>query len=228
MNQFPSASSANSNLNNCSICFESDPHKMRVVYPFCRCAPGCSTRYLISKCLKSSKIIVKGINMHAPLTNSPDQDKVVVKKKGISIKFKEIIDDSIYRNINKPYKIYQDIMLNHFTDKNRPNLLQIQNYLKYRRKRHGDVNSIVGLNDFVNPKLYSNIDLKSYGEDEPIYFGNEIKEGDENTHFHLGITSKKLLDNIKNGCTFHLDCTYKIVKYGFPVLIFGCTDIRIT
>ena len=25
---------------------------------------------------------------------------------------------------------------------------------------------------------------------------------------------------------FHLDCTYKIIKYNFPLLIFGCTDIR--
>ena len=25
---------------------------------------------------------------------------------------------------------------------------------------------------------------------------------------------------------FHLDCTYNIVKYGFPVLVFGWTDLR--
>ena len=32
--------------------------------------------------------------------------------------------------------------------------------------------------------------------------------------------------NVQNGCVFHFDCTYKIVKYGFPLIVFGCTDIR--
>ena len=66
----------------------------------------------------------------------------------------------------------------------------------------------------------------TYESDEPFYFGAEVNDGGEEKHFHLGITSKSLLFNAKNGCTFHLDCTYKIVKYGFPVLVFGCSDIR--
>lgn len=34
--------------------------------------------------------------------------------------------------------------------------------------------------------------MNSFSQDEPIYFGNHIKEDDEQTHFHLGITSKKV------------------------------------
>ena len=51
-------------------------------------------------------------------------------------------------------------------------------------------------------------------------------EGDENNHFHLGITSKQLLKNVYNASTFHFDCTYRIVKYGFPVIVFRFTDLR--
>lgn len=224
--QFPKTSSANSNLNNCSICFEDNRHKMRVVYPFCKCKSDCSTRYLIQKCLNSQTIIVKGVNLHSPSTQIQVDS---TEKKGISNKFKEIIEDLAYRNITRPFKVYNEILLNHFNDPTRPNLVQIQNYLKYRRKKNGDINSIVGLEDFVTPKLFNKLDLNSYNEDEPIYFGNEIKEGDEDTHFHLGITSKTLLKTIwmyDDGCMFHLDCTYKIVKYGFPVLVFGWTDLR--
>ena len=70
------------------------------------------------------------------------------------------------------------------------------------------------------------MDLNTYPLDEPIYFGSEIMEGDENNHFHLGITSKQLLKNVYNASTFHFDCTYRIVKYGFPVIVFGFTDLR--
>ena len=39
------------------------------------------------------------------------------------------------------------------------------------------------------------------------------------------MTNKKLLRLINQGRIFHLDCTYKIIKYFYPVIIFGCTDI---
>ena len=112
LNQFPSMSSANSNLNNCTICPENDLHKMRAVYPFCRCSPNCLTRYLILKCLKSPTIIVKGLNIHPPSSNNASYQPEM-KKKGITAKFKEIIEDLMFRNISKPFKVYQQILLNH-------------------------------------------------------------------------------------------------------------------
>ena len=93
--------------------------------------------------------------------------------------------------------------------------------MKYKRKKHGDVNSIVGLFDHVQSKNYENINLLTYVPDEPFYFGCEIKEGSDECHFHLDITSKILLQNARNACSFHFDCTYKIVKYGIPLVVFG-------
>ena len=79
--------------------------------------------------------------------------------------------------------------------------------MKYRRKKHGDVNSIVGLFDHVQSKNYENINLLTYVPDEPFYFGCEIKEGSDECHFHLDITSKILLQNARNACSFHNNWT---------------------
>lgn len=202
--QYPKQSSGHANSNNCTICSDnSDCHKMVVLYPKCKCQNNCITRYLITKCQKIGQIVVKGVNMHPILNHSEIQTQAKKNKHGISVKYKEIIENLIYRNISKPYHIYQHLLLNHNGDLI-PKLTQIQSYMKYRRMRDGDVNSIEGLKEFVSPKVYENIELSNLAEDEPIYFGSEINEGDDSSHFHLGITTKKLLNNALNVLTFHL------------------------
>ncbi|CAF1057830.1 unnamed protein product [Brachionus calyciflorus] len=162
-------------------------------------------------------------DLHSITTIEETETKL---KHGISKKFKKIIEQYIYRNISIPLSIYHELLLANNEGHRKPALIQIQNYLKYRRQKHGEVNSIDRLLEYVQPKLFSNIEIVKYAIDLPFYFGAEINEGYDDSHFHLGITSKQLLANIFNACTFHFDCTYKIVKYGFPVMVFGCTDIR--
>ena len=80
----------------------------------------------------------------------------------------------------------------------------------------------------VKDKLFS--DNLEY--DEPFYFNVPLDNtglpvlgtGDPKDHLYLSITSKKLLNNLNNDGIFHIDCTYKLIKNGFPVLIFGITD----
>ena len=53
-------------------------------------------------------------------------------------------------------------------------------------------------------------------------------ECDKNKPFYLGFTSLgllKRLQNFNNQGTFHLDATYKIVKYNYPLIVFGFTDL---
>jgi hypothetical protein len=45
-------------------------------------------------------------------------------------------------------------------------------------------------------------------------------EVDDN-HFLLGVTTNALLENIQRSDIFHLDGTYKIIKYGFSLIVFG-------
>ncbi|RNA01869.1 hypothetical protein BpHYR1_027308 [Brachionus plicatilis] len=206
-NQFPKATSSHGNLNKCSICESNmDDHKMRVLYPHCRCSNDCQTRYLINKCVKTGQVLIKCLNPHVPVCpNISDETNKHLKKPGISKKYKVIIEDLIYRNIAKPYSIYQNILLDHGDDPSIPKLLQIQNFINYRRYRDGDINSIDGLLEHVTPRLISNLDFISLGKDESFYFGAEINEGSEEKHFHLGITSLALLSNLESRIVLTLE-----------------------
>ncbi|CAF0754992.1 unnamed protein product [Brachionus calyciflorus] len=61
-------------------------------------------------------------------------------------------------------------------------------------------------------------------------FGVDLDVGSDDDHFHLGMTSYNLLKNIElagpNKGIFHLDCTYKIIKFNYLLIVFGLTDIE--
>jgi hypothetical protein len=103
-----------------------------------------------------------------------------------------------------------------------PNLSKIQNYIKYRRIKNGDVKNTDGVSEFVNE--YQKKGIADFEMDEPMFFGEEYGNGSDENHFHLGLTSRYLLQNVRKSDFFHI--TYKIVKYNFPRILFGCTDIR--
>ncbi len=56
-----------------------------------------------------------------------------------------------------------------------------------------------------------------------------IGDGSEQNHLHIMATSKKLMSYLEQSLTgkgiLHLDCTYKITKSGFPLLVLGITDM---
>ena len=69
--------------------------------------------------------------------------------------------------------------------------------------------------------------LKQFPENKTLYFGLTNGVGTEENPFRLYWCSKKALNNWSEfSKTDHLDCTYKILKYGFPVLVDGFTDIN--
>ena len=59
-------------------------------------------------------------------------------------------------------------------------------------------------------------------EDQLFAFGADYGNGTDDYHFHCGFTSIKLLRLLEeintNSVLFHLDCTYKIVKYNCPLI----------
>ncbi|CAF0897848.1 unnamed protein product [Brachionus calyciflorus] len=76
-------------------------------------------------------------------------------------------------------------------------------------------------------------------DDEVFFFGLKLDNDDElvigtgtdDNHCYILLTTKKMLkfldDNIDNfPSIFHIDSTYKITKNGFPLLIFGRSDIK--
>lgn len=53
-----------------------------------------------------------------------------------------------------------------------------------------------------------------------------IHNGTATKHTHIMLTSKKLMLNAEKKGVFHLDATYKLIKNGFPLIVFGVSDIQ--
>ncbi|CAF1037438.1 unnamed protein product [Brachionus calyciflorus] len=73
-------------------------------------------------------------------------------------------------------------------------------------------------------KVNTDDDLVVFGvkKENGLY---KVGSGSDDDHCHFGLTSKKLIKNLVDGTIFHIDATYKIVKYCYPVIVFGFTDI---
>jgi len=139
-----------SNKTNCTICNNSDGHKMKVQYMDCNkndCNGECETRYKLMQCLNLSKCVIYSLNEHeVVVVSAPTEEQAKIKmRRGISYSTKEAIETILNeKNIRVPNKIFIEMTTN--KDKYNlnylPNLHQIQNYLKYRRVRCGDINNI--------------------------------------------------------------------------------------
>jgi len=91
--------------------------------------------------------------------------------------------------------------------------------------------------DNVLSEIKQAIKNQSYSEilddDDMFYFGakldnkNEVILGDgtDANHANILVTSKRLMENIEMHGVHHIDCTYKIFKQGFPLLVYGVTDM---
>jgi hypothetical protein len=57
---------------------------------------------------------------------------------------------------------------------------------------------------------------------DELFIGN----GTDKSHFNACFSCLKLLQKLDNIGQFHVDCTYKIIKYFYPLLVFGITDFN--
>ena len=216
--------------NSCFICKTS--HRMRIVYSDCvdrKCnSKGkiCTARTKVIICLKHSNTneqthLLYKLNEHLSQEFSQTM-------RGITPVVKKLIENLMYRFDAKPNRIYNLLKKKRFAkhvDKF-PTLKQIQTYFQTRRDQIGDNNDIIELKNYVDKLGYIDGDTSPH---KLFTFGNSLVECDEENSFYLGFTSLALLrraENFKNIGTFHIDCTYKIVKYCYPLIIFGFTDIQ--
>ena len=69
-------------------------------------------------------------------------------------------------------------------------------------------------------------------EDDPFFFNVkydkenkvDIGDGSDENHLHVCMTSRKLMSNIESNGIHHIDGTYRITVYGFPLIVYGVTD----
>lgn len=100
-----------------------------------------------------------------------------------------------------------------------PTRKQLENNMAYRRRIIFESSSIDDLKHFINSFRFIN-------EDKMFIFGEKLGNGDDANHFQLMFSSKTLISKVLNGQVFHIDGTYKIIKYFYPVIVFGCSDVN--
>jgi hypothetical protein len=183
----------------------------------------CEFKYKVLHCSKQhEKYRIYEHGVHAGV---PDTDE---KKRGIKNYVKDMIKECIYeKDISLPAKIQIKLRGKKFKCKfneevDIPSLEQIQNYVKYLKRKLGDNNKISDVKKFAKANKYH----EDIGDDEFFVFGEEFGSGGDNDHFQIGFTSKRLLSRIPDGVIFHCDGTYKIIKFGFPLIVFGISDIN--
>jgi len=201
--EFPPFSCENVKNTRCEIC-KSTTHKMKVQYchcknPFCfECEP-CAKKYLVKVCLKSEDVKyqkhwfyeVEGEH------NSNRFDRF--KLRGMSTVVKELVEDIIYNHDCKPKKIHIKLgSESYFSQVDvMPDLSQIQSYVRYRRKQMGDNNVLDQLKVYIEELSFKIGKV----ECELVFFGVELGNGSDNSHFHLGFTTLKLIKRIKEFCS---------------------------
>lgn len=68
----------------------------------------------------------------------------------------------------------------------------------------------------------SKINLKNKSPKTLTLIWFYVGDGSDKDHIWIGLTSRKLLSRINEAeGHFHIDCTYKVLKYNFPLLVFG-------
>lgn len=76
---------------------------------------------------------------------------------------------------------------------------------------------MTGVEEYVKSNLYK----PELSDDEMFFFGANFGDGSDSNHFQLGFTSKALLKRLNYCNVLHMDATYKIVKYCFPLIVYG-------
>ncbi|CAF1023345.1 unnamed protein product [Brachionus calyciflorus] len=215
---------------NCTLCKNRSKHKMQQKYGFCSnkdcfLKEECPYRTKLCVCLKHCDRLVQKHYLYS--IGKHNSNSVLNVRRGLTEKAEEIVEDLIYNYDSKPKLIHVRMKkkYKHKIDY-MPTLEQVQHYIKNRRNCISENNKIDELKPILDNYRYQ------YGvtkNDELFLFGVDLGEGTEKNHFHLVFTSYSLLKNIEfanKGGMFHLDATYKIVKYNYPLIVFGITDIK--
>ena len=91
-------------------------------------------------------------------------------------------------------------------------------------------NRIENVKELISKNLYDEALL----DDDYFFFNVKFDEnnqpivntGKDDDHLHIHMTSKRLFSNIDKNGVHHIDGTYKITRNGFPLILYGVTDIQ--
>jgi DNA-binding transcriptional regulator YiaG len=110
---------------------------------------------------------------------------------------------------------------------------KVQNYVYTYKNKHLNTNQISQVIKLIDKYKYK----KELEKDSPFFIGYRkesdskvpiIGNGSDDNHLRLFITSKRLLKNLDTDLpgVYHIDSTYKLIRNGFMVYVFGKTDMQ--
>ena len=88
--------------------------------------------------------------------------------------------------------------------------------------------------DQVKSLINDNLFHEDLLDEDFFYFNFEfdsnnmpvIGDGSDDNHLHIMMSSKKLLNQLEYNGVTHLDGTYKITTNGFPLVVYGISDMH--
>jgi hypothetical protein len=103
------------------------------------------------------------------------------------------------------------------------NLKQIQNFKRYVNIDNS-TNEVAPVKDYLKNKTYDK--NKQINPNEAIQFDSKVITGIEKNKLFIFLTSltMMMLMQIIN-IPHHIDCTYKLCERGFPLIVFGLSDL---
>ena len=83
-------------------------------------------------------------------------------------------------------------------------------------------------------KIANQLYHENIGESEAFFFNVKksstdkvlLQNGSPTQHAHIMLTSVALIKRCEMKGVFHIDGTYKLVRNGFPVIVFGISDLQ--
>ena len=188
----------------------------------CNASAACERQIKLIMCQKKERVayFTKGDHNAGVEARQP-------KHFGITPSVKEKIEDLIFSYDSRPKRLHVKLQKlrrkKKFVFDHMPTLKQIQDFISNRKKKIGDENNLDELQKFADGLKYVDGVTK---DDDLFTFGTNYGDGSESSHFQLGLTSKTMLSRVQLNGMFHIDATYKIVKYNYPLIILGITDME--
>jgi len=136
-------------------------------------------------------------------------------KQGLPKEIKSAIDEILTKGVKKPKMVICELRRKNFDEHD---LVQIRNYIKYKRSK-------------TNPKIVYLGELSEFceknskvpGDPDIPYVVGKLIDFDQKT-FRFFVSTPRLMSLLNFSESLQADATYKLLWEGFPVLVVGTSD----
>ena len=224
-----------SHLVQCTKCY-SNPERHKMRYRVLECdsmacedvAPdaSCNWELKIETCQVTTHSRISSFGEHTTTAQSPKRKMLTLEQK----RFVRACAD----NGTKPSRIVNKMIDELHIGPDIANFIlpYVQRYsAQYKKTKRMDSDSISSMNEQVNRHSFA----PSSSATTPFVFAFDVHEdgmpnvgnGSDDNPFFLGFSSVQMMSNLKRASNYllHVDATYKVNTCGYPVIVFGVSDL---